>query len=236
MIRAISSWSGGKDSCLACYRAGNQGFEVTHLVNFISSQFRRVSFHGTRAQLISRQARAAGVPLAQYAVPPDMALYERTFKKAATALKRHGAEAMVFGDIYLQEHRDWVERVCGEIGLMPVLPLWGRDPEDLLRELMAAGFEAVVVSVKAEIFSEDWLGRRIDDAFLTDLKRLAKGTDMDVCGEKGEYHTVVVDGPLFKERLDLVLGDRVQRDGYWFLDLPGCRAGSKGRSGVRGLR
>lgn len=234
MIRAISSWSGGKDSCLACYLAGSQGYEVTHLVNFISSEFRRVSFHGTRARLISRQARAARVPLAQYAVPADMALYEATFKKAAMALKSRGAEAMVFGDIYLQEHRDWVERVCGEIGLMPVLPLWGREPEGLLREFIAAGFEAVLVSAKAEIFTQDWLGRRIDEAFLTDLQRLAKRTGMDVCGEKGEYHTVVVDGPLFRERLDPVLGDTVQRDGYWFLDVPRCRARSKGRTGVRG--
>jgi uncharacterized protein (TIGR00290 family) len=234
MINAISSWSGGKDSCLACYLAGARGYRVTHLVNFISGEFRRVSFHGTRAHLISRQARAAGVPLAQYAVPPDMALYERTFKRAASALKRQGAEAMVFGDIYLQEHRDWVERVCGEIGLMPVLPLWGRDPEGLLREFIAAGFEAVVVSAKAEIFTEDWLGRRIDDAFVADLKRMADGTGMDVCGENGEYHTVVVDGPLFGERLDLILGDRVRREGYWFLDVPRCRARPKERPGARG--
>lgn len=233
MIKAISSWSGGKDSCLACYLAGTQGFGVTHLVNFISGPTRRVAFHGTRAGVISKQARAVGVPLAQYPVPADMALYERTFKKAVASLRRRGAEAMVFGDIYLQEHRDWVERVCGEMDLMAVLPLWGRDPEGLLREFIAAGFEAMVVSAKAEIFTRDWLGRRIDDAFLADLKLLAQGTDMDVCGEKGEYHTVVVDGPLFSERLDLVPGDRVQRDGYWFLDVPGCRAGSKGRTGAR---
>ncbi len=227
MTRAICSWSGGKDSCLACYLAGADGFEVTHLVNFISSQFRRVSFHGTRARLIARQAQAARMRLAQYAVPPDMSLYERTFKRATAALKKDGAEAMVFGDIYLQEHRDWVERVCGEIGLIPVLPLWGRDPEDLLREFITKGFEAVVVSVNASLFTQDWLGRRIDDAFVADVKRLAKGKDMDICGEKGEYHTVVVGGPLFREKLDVASGQRVHRDGYWFLDLPACRARSK---------
>ena len=227
MTKAISSWSGGKDSSFACYLAQRQGYDVTHLVNFISKEFRRVSFHGTRAHLVARQAQAVGLLLAQYAVPPDMALYERTFRKAATTLKRQGAEAMVFGDIYLDEHRDWVERVCGEVGLIPVLPLWGRDPEGLLREFIDDGFEAVVVSAKADIFSEEWLGRRIDHSFLVDLKQLVKGKDVDVCGEKGEYHTVVVDGPLFKQRLEITRGERVQRDGYWFLDVPRCRARPK---------
>ena len=227
MTKAISSWSGGKDSSFACYLAKTQGYEITHLVNFISKEFRRVSFHGTRAHLVYRQAEAVGIPLAQYAVPPDMALYERTFKKAATAMKCQGAEAMVFGDIYLQEHRDWVERVCDDIGLVPVLPLWGKDPEELLKEFIDAGFEAVVVSAKAEFFTEEWLGRRIDRSFLVDLKQLVKGKDVDVCGEKGEYHTVVVDGPLFKERLEITRGERVQRDGYWFLDVPRCLARPK---------
>ena len=232
MTRAISSWSGGKDSSFACYLAQMQGYNVTHLVNFISREFRRVSFHGTRAHLISRQAQAIGLSLAQYAVPPDMALYERTFKRAATALKRRGAEAMVFGDIYLDEHRDWVERVCREIGLAPLLPLWGRDPEDLLKDFVDAGFEAVVVSAKAEIFSQEWLGRRIDRSFLVDVKQLVKQKDVDVCGEKGEYHTVVVDGPLFRKRLEISHGAKVLRDGYWFLDVPRCRAVSK--DGVNG--
>jgi diphthine-ammonia ligase len=224
MTKAISSWSGGKDSGFACYLAQRQGYDVTHLVNFISKESRRVSFHGTRAHLVSRQAQAARLRLAQYAVPPDMALYERTFKRAAMALKRRGAEAMVFGDIYLDEHREWVERVCSELGLKPVLPLWGRDPEGLLKEFIDAGFEAVVVSAKAQFFGEEWVGRRVDHAFLSDLKGMVKGEDVDVCGEKGEYHTVLVDGPLFQERLEVTRGTKVLRDGYWFLDMPRCRA------------
>jgi uncharacterized protein (TIGR00290 family) len=236
MTKAISSWSGGKDSSFACYLAQRQGYDVTHLVNFISKEFRRVSFHGTRAHLISRQARAIGLSLAQYAVPPDMALYERTFKKAATAQKRQGAEAMVFGDIYLDEHRDWVERVCGELGLVPVLPLWGREPEALLKEFIDSGFEAVMISAKADIFGQEWLGRTIDHSFLVDFKQLVKGKDVDVCGEKGEYHTVVVDGPLFKQRLEITRGAKVLRDGYWFLDVPRCRARSKPGVGGQGRK
>ncbi len=130
---------------------------------------------------------------------------------------------MVFGDIYLQEHRDWIERVCGEVGIIPVMPLWGIAPERILAEFIEAGFEAVIVSVKADIFSKEWLGRKIDHGVLSDLKKLAPGKRVDVCGEQGEYHTLVVDGPLFGKRLQITYGDTVQRNGYWFLDIPRCR-------------
>lgn len=157
-----------------------------------------------------------------------MSLYEQTFKKAVSALKRRGAEAMVFGDIYLQEHRDWVERVCAEVGLTPILPLWGRHTKGLLEEFIQAGFEAVVISAKADIFGEEWLGRKIDRRFLADLKNLTQGgKSVDICGELGEYHTVVLDGPLFRKRIETTYGDRVQRDGYWFLDIPRYRVKSK---------
>ncbi len=227
MSRAVCSWSGGKDSCFACYLALSQGYKVTHLVNFISREFRRVSFHGIRARLVSRQAEAMGMTLAQYAVPPDMSLYEQTFKKAVSKLKDQGAEAMVFGDIYLQEHRDWVERVCAEIGLVPVLPLWGRDLEGLMNEFIDSGFEAVMVSANAGIFGEEWLGRKIDRSFMADLKHLAIEKSLDLCGENGEYHTVVLDGPVFEKRLAPSYGERVKRDGYWFLDLPRCAMRTK---------
>ncbi len=227
MSRAICSWSGGKDSCFACYLALSQGYRVTHLVNFISSEFRRVSFHGTRARLIARQAEAMGMTLVQHAVPQDMSLYEQTFKKAVSTLKVQGAETMVFGDIYLQEHRDWIERVSAEIGVAQVLPLWGRDPESLLNEFIQAGFEAIVVSANSEILGEEWLGRKIDRSFVADLKQLAMEKSFDLCGEKGEYHTVVLDGPLFRKRMAPSYGERVKRDGYWFLDLPRCTMRTK---------
>jgi len=139
-------------------------------------------------------------------------------------LKRNGVEGMVFGDIYLQEHRDWIVRVCGELGIAPLLPLWGMAPERVLSSFIEAGFEAVVISAKADIFDEKWLGRRIDPSFLFDLKKkLGQGKELDVCGEHGEYHTFVVDGPLFRKRMQITYGVRVQRNGYWFLDIPRCR-------------
>ena len=222
-MKVITSWSGGKDSCFACYKALAQGYEVSYLVNFIAREFRRVSFHGTRAHLISRQAQAIGIPLVQYTVPPDMSLYEQTFKKAVSALKCNGIEGMVFGDIYLQEHKDWIERVCGELGITPLLPLWGMASERVLSDFIEAGFEAVIVSAKSDIFDEKWLGQRIDHSSLFGLKKLEEEKGLDVCGEKGEYHTLVVDGPLFRKRIQVTYGDRVQRNGYWFLDIPRCR-------------
>ena len=223
----IVSWSGGKDSCFACYLALAQGYEVTHLVNLIYRESRTVCFQGTAAHLISRQAEAIGIPLVQRAVPPDLALYNEAFKKAASAQKRRGAGSMVFGAMHTQEHRDWIERVCAEVGLTPVLPLWGRAPERILEEFIEAGFVAVVISAKADIFGEEWLGRKVDRQFLVDLKRLAPRGEVDVCGERGEYHTVVLDGPLFGKRIAVSLGARTLRKGYWFLDIPTCSLESK---------
>jgi len=222
-MKVVASWSGGKDGCFACFKALEQGYEVSHLVNFISQEFRRVSFHGTKAHLISRQAQAIGIPLAQYTVPPDMSLYEQMFKKAVSVLKHSGVQGMVFGDIYLDEHRDWIERVCGELGITPILPLWDMTPERVLNDFVEAGFEAVVVSARANIFDRDWLGRKIDHSFLVDIKNLAQKKDLDICGESGEYHTFVVDGPLFAKRIQVAYGVKVQRNGVWFLDIPRCR-------------
>ncbi len=222
-MKVIASWSGGKDGCFACYRAMAQGYEVSYLVNFISREFKRVSFHGTRAHLISRQAQAIGIPLVQYTVPPDLSLYEQRFKKAVSVLKHRGAQGMVFGDIYLPEHREWIERVCGELGITPLLPLWGMAPERVLSDFIEAGFEAVITSAKADIFDETWLGRRIDRSLRFDLKKLGEGKEFDVCGEQGEYHTFVVDGPLFCKRVEVTYGVRVLRNGRWFLDIPRCR-------------
>jgi len=218
-VKAAASWSGGKDSCLACYKALQQGYEVTHLVNFISSGSRKISAHGVSGHLVRRQAEALGIPLVQYTVIAKENSYEQRLKRAMLALKSQGVEGMVFGDIYLQEHRDWIERVCGEMGITPVLPLWEVEPRQVLLELIAAGFESIVVSVKANIFGQEWLGRSLDRDFLYDLSRLCQENDVDICGEHGEYHTLVVDGPSFRRRLQLVQGAREQRDGYWFLTI-----------------
>jgi len=208
----IASWSGGKDSCFACYKAISDGMDISHLVNFISKEHKRVSFHGTEARLIQLQARAIGIPLLQKETTPEE--YEQEFKEAVKGLVQNGVKGMVFGDIYLQEHRDWVERVCGELGIEAIEPLWGRATEEILLEFIDDGFEAIIVSANSDLIDEKWIGRKVDRKFLEYLK----DSHIDLCGENGEYHTLVIDGPLFKNRIELTETRTIMRDGYWFLD------------------
>ena len=208
----ISSWSGGKDSCFACYQAIGAGYNVSHLLNFISEQYKRVSFHGTEAKLIQLQAEAIGIPLLQKETTWDG--YEQEFKAAVKSLIPDGVTGMVFGDIYLQEHKDWVERVCRELGIEAIEPLWGQDPERVLLEFIDAGFEAIIVSAKSELFGDKWIGRKVDREFLSYLK----DNNIDLCGENGEYHTFVTDGPMFKKRIKITKSQPITRDSYWFLD------------------
>jgi len=125
-----------------------------------------------------------------------------------------GVEGMVFGDIYLQEHKDWVERVCSELGIRAIEPLWGESTEEILSSFLDNGFQAVIVSAKSDLIDRDWIGRRVDNALLDYLKR----KNIDVCGENGEYHTLVTDGPIFKRPIQLIETRTIIRDNYWFLD------------------
>ena len=208
----IASWSGGKDSCFALYEAIEKGYEISHLVNFISKEFRRVSFHGTEAKLIQLQSQAVGIPLLQKETTWNG--YEQEFKEAVQSLIPSGVEGMVFGDIYLQEHKDWVERVCGELGIQAIEPLWGKITEDVLSNFIENGFEAVIVSAKSEVIDKDWIGRQVDKVFMEYLKR----KNIEICGENGEYHTLVTDGPIFRRRIRLMKSRAISRDDYWFLD------------------
>jgi diphthine-ammonia ligase len=208
----IASWSGGKDGCLACYEAIRQGYEVSHLMNFISREFHRVSFHGTEAKLIQLQSQATGIPLLQRETTWDG--YEHEFKEAVRSLIPSGVGGVVFGDIYLQEHRDWVERVCGELGIEASEPLWGKNPEDVLSSFIDASFEAVVVSAQSKLINEDWIGHLVNKNFIGYLK----DRNIDICGENGEYHTLVIDGPIFKRPIQLIENKTIGRENYWFLD------------------
>lgn len=220
----LTSWSGGKDSCLACHKAIQNGYKVSHLVNFISAEYKRVAFHGIEARLIQAQADAIGIPLLQKEVHPDD--YEPAFKDAVRSLLSTGIKGMVFGDIYLQEHRQWVTRVCQEMGIEAIEPLWGIRTEDILDEFIKNGFEAIVVSAKADTqfgpygIAKEWIGHKVDDEFIRYLKTKPY---IDLCGESGEYHTFVVNGPLFKKPVIVDKRQVIKRDTPWgkwyFLDV-----------------
>lgn len=208
----IASWSGGKDSCFACYEAICKGYNISYLVNFISREYKRVSFHGTEAKLIKLQAEAVDIPLLQKETTWNG--YEQEFKDAVRSLIPYGVTGMVFGDIYLQEHKDWVERVCGKLGIEATEPLWGKEPEKILFDFINAGFEAIIVSAKSDLFREKWIGHKVDRKFL----RYLKENKIDVCGENGEYHTFVTGGPMFKKQIKINKSRSIIRDGYWLLD------------------
>lgn len=217
-VNTISSWSGGKDSCLACYKAMNSGYDVRCLLNFISKKSKRGCFHGIESGLLSYQAGLIGIPLIQKEVSDDMANYEKEFKSAVSELKQKGAEAMVFGDIYLLEHNSWVERVAGEVGIQALEPLWNNDATDIVEEFCNSGFSAIIVSCKADIMGKEYLGRRVDMGLAAELK----DRGICPCGENGEYHTLVVDGPIFKSAIKIVESEPVLKEGFWkhwFLDI-----------------
>ncbi len=208
----ISSWSGGKDSCFACYKAICEGYNISHLLNFISKEYKRVSFHGTEARLIQLQAEAIGIPLLQKETTWNG--YEQEFKDAVKSLIPDGVKGIVFGDIYLQEHKDWVERVCRELGIEAIEPLWGQDQERVLLEFIDAGFEATIVSAKSDLFDDKWMGRKVSREFLSHLK----DNNNDLCGENGEYHTFVTDVPTFQNKIKITKSKPIMRDDHWFLD------------------
>jgi uncharacterized protein (TIGR00290 family) len=213
-MRVAASWSGGKDCSLACYRAISDGFEVSCLLNFISNEGRCMS-HGLNSGLIVAQSEAIGIPLVQWRTAWNS--YEREFKAALRRMREMGVEGVVFGDIHeIPRHEGWVDRVCKELDLVPVKPLWGHDPRQILSDFMDEGFEATVIMVKADVLGEGWLGRKVDRGFVSDLLKLDK---VDPCGELGEYHTYVTDGPLFKRRINILEYDKILRDGYRYLNI-----------------
>lgn len=213
----IVSWSGGKDSCLACYEAIRQGYQISHLVNFISKEYHRVNFHGTEARLIQLQSYSLRISLVQQETSWDD--YEPAFKEAVRSLIPEGVEGMVFGDIYLEEHKQWVERVCGELGIKALEPLWGKSTEEVLTTFINSGFEAVVVSAQADLIDPEWVGEVVSQSFMDYLK----SKNIDLCGENGEYHTLVTGGPIFRGKIRLLETNRILRDNRWFLDTVSYR-------------
>ncbi|MDD5661715.1 MAG: diphthine--ammonia ligase [Candidatus Omnitrophica bacterium] len=217
-LKAISSWSGGKDSCLACYKAMQQGYDVKLLLNFVSRESKRGCFHGIESRLLKFQADLVGVPLVQREVSPDMQKYEAEFKTAVTELRGSDIGSMVFGDIYLLEHESWIERVCGDLKINPIEPLWNNTPENIIAEFLKAGFKAIIVSCKADIMGKEFLGCYIDQGLVEELRKRG----ICPCGEKGEFHTLVVDGPIFSRPIKILKAEPIIKESFWkhwFLDI-----------------
>jgi diphthine-ammonia ligase len=223
MERVFASWSGGKDCCLALHRAKAAGLDVCYLANTITENGERSCSHGMAAGVIRRQAESLGIPIFQQPTGKDD--YETKFVEMLRFFKTQGIAGGVFGDIDFNAHREWIERVCASAGMTPHLPLWLEDQRQLVEELIDLGYVAVVVAVKAELLGPEYLGRRIDRPFLAELAGLNRG--ITPCGEAGEFHTLVLDGPIFKQRLEITKSEKVTRGEHHFLEITGVELKNK---------
>jgi len=200
-LRVIVSWSGGKDSCLSLYRALKNGLEPVCLLNIATQAGEGFRVHGLDPRIIVDQARALELPIVQRTASWET--YERVFKEAVEEIKRRlGVEGVVFGDIFLEEHRRWTIETCEELGVKALSPLYGEDEKRLMEEFLDAGFKAMIVCVKLDKLSVDLLGRIFD----REVVKLLESAGIDPCGEYGEYHTLVLDGPIFKRRIEVLEG------------------------------
>lgn len=209
------SWSGGKDSCLALHRARMAGAKPACLLTMISEDGIRSRSHGLRRDVIEAQAAAMGIPLlTRYAT---WAGYEAVFVEALHAIRKKGIKSGVFGDIDFPPHLEWEEKVCAKADIRPCLPLWGGARPALLHEFIALGYKALIVRVNENKLNRKFLGRIIDRKIVGEFQKIG----IDPCGENGEYHTLVVDGPIFSRPLPVTTGPNPNTEcpGYCTLDI-----------------
>lgn len=216
--KILLAWSGGKDSVLALYELlKEEREEVIGLLVTITKDYDRVSMHGVRRELVEKQALSLGFPLDIVFIPRNCSNeeYESRMGEKMLFYKGKGVEIVAFGDIFLQDVREYRERNLAKVGMKAIFPLWGRKSEDIARDFIKLGFKAITTCVDGEILPVDFVGREFDEDFLASLP-----SQVDPCGENGEFHTFVYDGPIFKEKLPLQKGNIVLRENrFYFCDL-----------------
>lgn len=209
-MNVLCSWSGGKDSCFALMKAKEQGYTLRVLLNVLNEEGKISRSHGIPSGILQAQAKAAQLPI--HLINSSWQEYEMQFTLALQQLKsNYDLHAAVFGDIDLQAHRDWEEKVCSNAGLKAVLPLWQQDREDLVIQMLNSGIKTMIVSCN-ETMGESFLGKILDEQLVQELKSI----DIDVCGENGEFHTLVLDCPLFTQPLNIEVNKQIKHDNYWF--------------------
>lgn len=204
------NWSSGKDSALALHHLlKDNHFSVDHLITTVNSHYNRVSMHGLRKELLVAQTNAIGIPASLIELPemPSMAVYEKIMNKTVSGLKQEGFTHAAFGDIFLEDLRDYRDKQLATKNLSTIYPLWKRDTKELLTEFLDLGFKTIIVCANSKNFNEDFVGTVIDKDF---IKNLPKG--VDPCGENGEFHTFCFDGPIFKKPIEFSIGEKVYRE------------------------
>ncbi len=209
----FSSWSGGKDSCLALYRAIQNGGLPQFLLTIFREDGERSHSHGLPVSILQKQAEALGIPLVTRKA--SWADYTAVFTATIKEFKEQGIQFGVFGDIDIEDHRRWCEDVCRSAGLVACHPLWQCNRNELLDEFLNLQFKANIVTLKQDYMPYGWLGKPLDRKIIDEMNQAG----IDACGENGEYHSVVTDGPLFSTGIDLKMNDQVFHDGYWFINV-----------------
>ena len=236
--RSYFNWSGGKDSALALYHTLQSGvYGPDLLLTSVNTAFDRISMHGVRTSLLNKQSESIGIPLRKLELPEglDMTDYNNIMRSAVTDLKAQGYGHTIFGDIFLEDLRIYREQQLEPFGITAHFPLWKRDTTELLHEFLDLGFKTVLVCIKSELLDKSFAGRTIDSDFIKDLPR-----NVDPCGENGEFHSFVYDGPIFRKPVDFSIGEVVYREytkpkeddkencastepasqmGFWYCDL-----------------
>ncbi len=226
------SWSSGKDSAWALQVLRARGeVEVVGLLTTFNREFARVSMHGVRDALVRGQARAVGLPLRAVRLPwpCSNADYEAAMSRAMARARAEGVTHIAFGDLFLEDIRAYREERMAQAGMTPLFPLWGADTARLAREMVASGTRAVLVCVDPKQLDPRFCGRPFDASLLEELPR-----GVDPCGERGEFHTFVWDGPAWARPVAVTRGEVVERDGFVFADLlPAAPASAPARGGRR---
>lgn len=215
--KSILSWSSGKDSAMALYRTRvAKQFEIVCLLTTLSDRFRRVSMHGVREELLDRQAKSVGIHLEKVMIPypcPNV-VYEEKMRNVLSQWKRKGVTHVTFGDLFLEDIRKYREANLAQLDLTPTFPVWGKDTASLAKDMLKVGFRAIITCVDPKKLDAKFAGRQFDNSLLKDLPM-----SVDPCGENGEFHTFVYDGPIFREPIPVEVGESVSRDGFQFADV-----------------
>jgi uncharacterized protein (TIGR00290 family) len=216
--KVVLAWSGGKDSAMALHALlGSGRYEVVSLLTTVSKQYERISHHGVRVELLEQQAAAIGVRLHKlYLHQANCSIedYEAVMKKAMLEYKEKNVLTVAFGDIFLQDLREYRQRNLAKLGMKAIFPIWGRDTTELIQTFIALGFKAYLTCVDSEKLGEEFAGRPIDADLIRDLP-----DGVDPCGENGEFHSYVYDGPIFQRPVKVSAGEVVLRDVRYFADL-----------------
>jgi uncharacterized protein (TIGR00290 family) len=210
-------WSGGKDSAMALHTLLQRSdVHIAALLTTVTEGYERISMHGVRRELLERQAQSIGLPLHEVRIPPQCVnpIYEARMEEALLLHLENGVQKVAFGDIFLEDLRAYREKNLARVGMTALFPIWKRDTRDLIREFHAERFRAIAVCVDPKVLDRTFAGRELDESFFRDLPPHA-----DPCGENGEFHSFVFDGPIFHSPIPVRTGEIVNRDGFVFCDL-----------------